>query len=65
MTADTNMPRSRPVQRAPRRTSTVASKNVPRGHSDSWQKNGCLDQMTSTVPATGVSRIRCRLRECR
>jgi hypothetical protein len=65
MTAETRVFCSRRVERARRGTSMVASKKVRRRHSDSSHQNRCLDQVTSTGPATGMSRIRCRRRECR
>jgi hypothetical protein len=65
MTAETSVFCRRRVERARRGTSVVASKNVLRGHSGSSQKNRRLNQITSTGPATGMSRIRCRRRECR
>ena len=65
VTAETSLSRCRRVERARIGTSTVASKNVPGGHSDPSQKYRCLDQLTFTGPPTVMSRIRCRRCECR
>jgi DNA replication protein DnaC len=65
MTAETSVFCRRRVERARRGISAVASKNALRGHPGSSQKNRRVNQITSTGPATGMSRIRCRRRESR
>lgn len=63
MTAATICSFNRLVERANRGTCVVASANVPLLQRDSEQNQRRLAHSTSTAPATGTSRTRCRRRE--
>lgn len=52
------------MDRSRRGTWAVSSVNVQRVQRYSSQKNLRLVQITSTAPATGMSRTRCGRREC-
>src|SRR5699024_1998900 len=64
MTAATSWSLSRAVERANLGTCTLASANVPTVHAASAQNQRRLAHHSSTAPATGTSRRRCRRREC-